>query len=153
MTSSQKQIAQNKKARYNYHIIDTYEAGIVLVGSEVKSCRLGKVSLIDSYARIDKGEIYLVDLHISQYPYSNRFNHDPLRNRKLLLHGREIKRLYGKIRERGQSLIPLKMYFNKRGKVKVEVALVKGKKKYDHRDDIRRRDLKRDAERELKERR
>ena len=150
MTNHQKLIAQNKKARYNYHILDTCEAGIELLGSEVKSCRMGGVNLKDSYARIENGEIYLANAHISPYPYANRFNHDPLRKRKLLLHKREIKKLYGKIRERGQSFICLKIYFNNKGKVKAEMALVRGKKIYDRREDIRKRDLKREAEKELK---
>jgi len=147
---TQKIIAKNKKASHNYQILETIEAGIALLGSEVKSCRLGRVNLKDGYARIENGEIYLVDVHISPYTYANRFNHDPLRKRKLLLHKREIKKLYGKIREKGQSFIPLKFYFNEKGKVKVEMALVKGKKLYDRREEIRRRDIKREVERELK---
>ena len=134
-------------------ILDTYEAGIVLQGSEVKSCRQGGVNLKDSYARIDGSEIFLVNAHISPYTHSNRFNHDPLRRRKLLLHRAEIKKLYGKMRERGQSFVPLKMYFNEKGKVKVQVALVKGKKLHDKRDSLRERDQQREAERALKSRR
>lgn len=148
-----KLIAQNKKARHEYQIIDTYEAGIVLQGSEVKSCRKGAVNLKDSYARIDGTEIFLVNAHISPYSNANRFNHEPLRRRKLLLHRSEIKKLYGKMRERGQSFVPLKMYFNEKGKVKVLVALAKGKKLHDRREDIRRRDVKRETERDLKSRR
>jgi SsrA-binding protein len=148
-----KLIAQNKKARHEYQVIDTYEAGIVLQGSEVKSCRKGAVNLKDSYARIDGTEIFLVNAHISPYSNANRFNHEPLRRRKLLLHRSEIKKLYGKMRERGQSFIPLKMYFNEKGKVKVLVALAKGKKLHDRREDIRRRDVKRETERTLKNRR
>ena len=150
MTKQQKLIAQNKKARYDYHILDTCEAGLVLLGSEVKSCRMGSASLKDSYARIEKGEIYLANIHISPYPYANRLNHDPLRKRKLLFHKREIKKLYGKIRERGQSFIPLGIYFNDKGKIKVEMALARGKKNYDRREDIRKKDLKREAEKDLK---
>lgn len=153
MAPAEKLIARNKKAGYEYHILDTLEAGIVLSGSEVKSCRRGAVTLKDSYARIDNGEIYLVNVHISPYSHANRFNHDPLRRRKLLLHGREIKRLYGKMRERGQSFIPLRFYFNASGRVKVEMALVRGKKLHDKRDSIRDRDLKREAEKALKQRR
>jgi SsrA-binding protein len=148
-----KQIAQNKKARHEYEILDTYEAGIALQGSEVKSCRQGAVNLKDSYARIDGTEIFLVNAHISPYAHANRFNHEPLRRRKLLLHRAEIKKLYGKMRERGQSFVPLKMYFNEKGKVKVLIALVKGKKLHDKRDSIRERDQKRDAERTKKSRR
>jgi SsrA-binding protein len=148
-----KLIAQNKQARREYQILDTYEAGIELQGSEVKSCRQGAVNLKDSYARIDGAEIFLVNAHISPYANANRFNHEPRRRRKLLLHRAEIKKLYGKMRERGQSFVPLKMYFNEKGKVKVQVALAKGKKIHDKRDDIRKRDERRDAERELKSRR
>jgi SsrA-binding protein len=148
-----KLIAQNKKARHEYEILDTYEAGIELQGSEVKSCRQGAVNLKDSYARIDGTEIFLVNAHISPYTHANRFNHEPLRRRKLLLHRAEIKKLYGKMRERGQSFVPLKMYFNEKGKVKVLVALAKGKKTHDKRDDIRKRDQQRDTERALKDRR
>ena len=150
MTTRQKLIAQNKKARHDYHILDTFEAGIVLVGSEVKSCRMGAVNLKDSYARIENGEIYLVNVHISPYPYANRLNHDPMRKRKLLFHKREIKKLYGKIRERGQAFVPIKFYFSPKGKIKVEMALARGKKIHDHREDIRKKDLKREAQRELK---
>ncbi len=143
-------IAQNKKARHDYHILDTFEAGIVLQGSEVKSCRRGAVNLKDSYARIADGEIYIINMHISPYPYANRFNHEPLRKRKLLFHKREIKKLYGKIREKGQSFVPVRIYFNQRGKVKVEMALARGKKLHDRREDIRKKDMKREAEKELK---
>ena len=148
-----KLIAQNKKARHEYEILDTYEAGIELQGSEVKSCRQGGVNLKESYARIDGNEIFLVNAHISPYANANRFNHEPLRRRKLLLHRAEIKKLYGKMRERGQSFVPLKMYFNEKGKVKVQVALVKGKKLHDKRDSLRERDQQREAERALKNRR
>jgi SsrA-binding protein len=153
MAESHKLITQNKKARHDYEVIETVEAGIALQGSEVKSCRKGAVNLKDSYARIDGGEIYLVDTHISPYSHANRFNHDPLRKRKLLLHRREIKKLYGKIREKGQSFVPLRMYFNERGKVKVEMALVHGKKTHDKREDIKKRDQRRETEQALKQRR
>jgi SsrA-binding protein len=153
MAESQKLITQNKKARHDYEVVETMEAGIALQGSEVKSCRKGTVNLKDSYARIDGGEIYLVDTHISPYSHANRFNHDPLRKRKLLLHRREIKKLYGKIREKGQSFVPLRMYFNERGKVKVEMALVHGKKTHDKREDIKKRDQRRETEQALKQRR
>jgi len=148
-----KLIAQNKKARHEYQVLDTYETGIVLQGSEVKSCRQGGVNLKESYARIDGTEIFLVNAHISPYANANRFNHDPLRRRKLLLHRAEIKKLYGKMRERGQSFVPLKMYFNEKGKVKVQVALVKGKKLHDKRDDLRKRDEQRETDRAMKNRR
>ena len=148
-----KLMAQNKKARHEYQVLDTYETGIVLQGSEVKSCRQGGVNLKESYARIDGTEIFLVNAHISPYANANRFNHDPLRRRKLLLHRAEIKKLYGKMRERGQSFVPLKMYFNEKGKVKVQVALVKGKKLHDKRDDLRKRDEQRETDRAMKNRR
>jgi SsrA-binding protein len=147
MKNDRTPIAQNKKARHDYTIEDTLEAGIVLVGSEVKSCRRGAVNLKDSYARIENGEIYLVNAHISPYTHANRFNHEPLRKRKLLFHRNQIKKLYGKIRERGQAFIPLSVYFNARGTVKIEMALVKGKKLHDKREDIRKKDLRREDER------
>jgi len=146
---AEKIICQNRKARHEYHIINTYEAGMALKGSEVKSCRLGRANLKDSYARFKDGEIYLIDTHISPYTYAHQFNHDPLRERKLLFHKSEIKRLYGKIREKGLTLIPLKMYF-KNGKVKVEMAVVKGKRLHDKREDIKRRDLARELEKEFR---
>lgn len=153
MAETQKLITQNKKARHDYEVVETMEAGIALQGSEVKSCRRGAVNLKDSYARIEGGELYLVEAHISPYSHANRFNHDPLRKRKLLLHRREIKKLYGKIRERGQAFVPLRMYFNSRGKVKVEMALAYGKKKHDRREDIKKRDQRRETEQILKQRR
>ena len=142
-------IAQNRKARRDYFIVDEYEAGLVLKGTEVKSLRLGRANLKDSYARIKNGEVFVYQLHIAPYPFAYYDNHDPLRPRKLLLHKHEIKRLYGKVNEKGLSLIPLRLYF-KNGKVKIVVALVKGKRKYDKRDAIRRRDEQRDLNREIK---
>jgi len=144
---AQKLISQNKKARHEYEILETMEAGLMLLGSEVKSCRAGAANLQDSYARFQKGELYLLNAHISPYKFANRFNHEPLRKRKLLLHAREIKKLYGRLREKGQTFIPLRLYFNERGKIKVEMALVRGKKLHDRREDIKKRDLKREAER------
>ena len=146
---AEKLICQNKKARHDYHIISSYEAGIVLRGSEVKSCRAGKANLKDGYGRIKGGEIFLINSHISLYTYAHQLNHDPLRERKLLFHKSEIKKLYGKMRERGLSLIPLKMYF-KNGKVKVEMAVAKGKKLHDKREDIKRKDFAREAERDFR---
>ncbi len=146
---AEKIICHNRKARYEYHSSETYEAGLVLKGSEVKSCRLGRANLKDSYARIKDGELYLLNTHISPYDYAHQFNHDPLRERKLLLHKREIQKLYGKTREKGLSLIPLKMYF-KNGKVKIEMAVAKGKRIYDKREDIKRRDLAREVEKEFR---
>jgi SsrA-binding protein len=146
---AEKIITQNKKARHDFAIVETYEAGMVLAGTEVKSCRLGKVNLKDSYGKIKGGEIFLVNCHISPYDFGNRANHDPLRERKLLFHKQEIRRLYGKVKERGFSLVPLKMYL-KGGRVKVEMALGRGKKAYDKREEIRRRDLKREIQQEFR---
>ena len=145
-----KTICNNKKARHDYFIDETYEAGIVLKGSEIKSCRLGRVSLKDSYAKIKNGELYLTNSHVSPYIYANQFNHDPLRDRKLLLHRQEIKRLIGKIKERGMTLIPLCMYLEN-GKAKVELGLARGKKLYDKRESIKRKTEKRELEKILKE--
>ncbi|MDD5168672.1 MAG: SsrA-binding protein SmpB [Syntrophales bacterium] len=147
--TSEKIIAQNKTARINYFIDDTYEAGIVLVGTEVKSIREGRVNLKDSYALVKDGEVWIHEMHVSPYSHGNRYNHDPLRTRKLLLHNREIKRLYGKSREKGLSLIPLKIYF-KNGKVKVEIGIGRGKKLYDKREDMKLKDDKRDMQRALR---
>lgn len=143
-------IAQNRKVRYDYFIEDELEAGLVLKGTEVKSLRLGKANLKDAYARVKDGEVYLYQMHIGPYPFAYYDNHDPLRPRKLLLHKREIKRLYGKVNEKGFTLVPLKIYF-KDGKVKITLALVKGKRKYDKREAIRRRDEKREMDRARKE--
>ncbi len=146
-----KVIATNRKAYHLYHIVDIYEAGIVLVGTEVKSLREGKVSFKDSYATVEKGEVLLHNLHISPYDQASRFNHDPTRTRKLLLHRGEIKRLLGKTTERGFTLVPLKIYF--KGKVaKVELALAIGKKLFDRRKAIKDREVQRELRRALKER-
>ncbi len=149
-TNHIKIITENKKARHNFFIEETYEAGMVLLGTEVKSLRLGRVNLKDSYARINKGEVFVHQIHISAYPFAYYGNHDPLRKRKLLLHRYEIKKLYGKVNEKGFSLIPLKIYFQN-GKAKLTLALAKGKRKYDKRESIRRRDEQRDLERSKKE--
>ena len=142
-------VCQNKTARLNYEITDTFEAGIVLVGTEVKSLREGRANLKDSYALVHEGEVYLHDLHISPYNFGNRCNQDPLRVRKLLLHKGEIRRLYGRTREKGFSLIPIKMYF-KNGRVKIEIGLGRGKKLYDKREDLKRREADRDIERHFR---
>ena len=142
-------IAENKKARFNYHIEDTYEAGMSLLGTEVKALRMGKANLTDSYARIKNGEVFVHQMNISPYPFAYYGNHDPLRVRKLLLHKHEIKRLYAKSNEKGYSLIPLRIYF-KDGKVKMALALAKGKHAYDKREAIKRRDEKRDLDRQRK---
>ncbi|MGB3862120.1 MAG: SsrA-binding protein SmpB [Candidatus Aminicenantaceae bacterium] len=143
-------IAKNKKAFFNYEILETFETGISLVGSEVKSIREGRISLKESYAEIKEGEVFLVNCHVSPYEASNRFNHEPLRERKLLLHRREIKRLTGKIKERGLTLVPTKVQINDKGKVKVELALAKGKRVYQKRETIRERDRDREMQTELK---
>lgn len=142
-------VAENRKARRDYFIVDQYESGMVLTGTEVKSLRLGRANLKDSYARIKDGEVFVYQLHIAPYPFAYYDNHDPLRPRKLLLHKHEIKRLYGKINEKGHTLVPIRIYF-KNGKVKILLALVKGKRKYDKREAIRRRDEQRDLDRESK---
>ncbi|RLC14773.1 MAG: SsrA-binding protein [Deltaproteobacteria bacterium] len=142
-------VTENKKARFNYFIIDEYEAGMVLLGTEVKSLRIGRGHLKDSYARIRKGEVFVHQMHIGPYPFAYHENHEPLRTRKLLLHKHEIKRLIGKINEKGLALIPLRIYF-KEGKAKMSLGLAKGKRSYDKRESIRRQDEKRDMERERK---
>lgn len=144
-------VAQNKKAYHDYFIEDTYEAGIVLKGTEIKSIRAGRVNLKDSYARIEKGEVFLHNMHISPYEQGNRYNHDPLRTRKLLLHRAQINKLIGETKEAGYSLIPTKLYL-KNGFAKVELALAKGKKKYDKREDMKRKEAQRDIERAFRER-
>ena len=147
--SAQKLIASNKTARLNYDIGDTYEAGMVLSGTEVKALRAGKANLKDSYAVVKDDEVYLREMHISHYDHGNRFNHEPLRPRTLLLHKREIRKLYGKSREKGLALVPLKLYF-KNGKVKVEIGIGKGKKLYDRREDIKEREERRTLARDFK---
>jgi SsrA-binding protein len=137
-------IAQNKKARHDYLIVDTYECGVVLMGTEVKSLRLGRASLVDGFATIDDGEVYLHNVHIPEYAFGSWTNHTPRRVRKLLLHKGEILRLIGKTKESGLTLVPLSLYFTE-GKVKVELALARGKKSYDKRQDL----AKRDADREI----
>jgi SsrA-binding protein len=142
-------VCKNKRAWHEYEILETLEAGMVLVGTEVKSLREGRVNLKDAYAKVSDGEVLLVEAHISPYSHGNIANHDPLRQRKLLLHRREIHRLGGKVRERGLTLIPLQIYFVK-GRAKVELGLAKGKRLYDKRAAIKKRDEGRDLMRELK---
>jgi SsrA-binding protein len=145
-----KVITKNRKAFFDYHIEETIEAGIVLTGNEIKSIRLGRVNLKDSFARIMNGEVYLLNMHISPYNMADGFSHeDPERRRKLLLHRREIKRLIGKTRVKGFTLVPTKLYF-KRGKVKVEIALGRGKTHYDKRESIKRKESDREMERAMK---
>ena len=146
-TDGIKTLTENRKARHDYFIHDTYEAGIALTGTEAKSLRAGKANLRDSYAQIDKqAEVYLHNLHISPYEAGNRFNHEPLRVRKLLLHRAEINKLLGKVKEKGYTLVPLKIYML-RGKVKVAIGLATGKKLYDKRHDQAEKDAKREIER------
>ncbi len=142
-------IANNKKAYHDYFIEDTYEAGIELAGTEVKSLRMGKCSIKESNIQIEKGEVFVYGMHISPYEKGNIFNKDPLRIRKLLLHGYEIRKIEGKIREKGYTLVPLKVYF-KGSLVKVEIGIAKGKKLYDKRQDIAKKDQRREAERDFK---
>lgn len=150
MPEGVKVIAQNKKARHDYFIEDTYEAGISLAGTEVKSIRLGKVNLKDSYAQVKNGEMMLCNMHVSPYEKGNIFNKDPMRERRLLLHRSEISRLNGLVTQKGFSLVPLSLYL-KKGMVKVEIAVVRGKKLYDKREDIATRDAERDMQRHVKD--
>jgi SsrA-binding protein len=143
-------IAKNKKAFFSYDLLETFEAGISLLGSEVKSIREGQISLKESYAEVKGGEVFLLNCHISPYDAANRFNHEPRRNRKLLLHSREIKRLSGKIKEKGLTLVPTKVLINAKGKVKVEISLAKGKRTYQKKEVIKERDHEREMRAELK---
>lgn len=147
-----KLVANNKKAYHDYFIEETYEAGIVLTGTEIKSVRQGRVSIKESYAKIEKGELILYGMNISPYEQGNRYNVDPLRPRKLLLHKQEIRKLIGYTTMKGLTLVPLRMYINEEGRAKVEVAAARGKKNYDKREDIAKRDAKRDMDRKMKER-
>lgn len=151
ITRGEKIVAQNKKAFHDYHIEDRYEAGVVLTGTEIKSIRGGKVNMRDSFAQIRRGEAFLHNMHISPYEQGNRYNHEPLRTRKLLLNRGEINRLIGMIKEKGYTLVPLKVYL-KNGLAKVEIALAKGKKDYDKRESIKQRDAKREIQKAIKER-
>ena len=147
-----KVVCQNKKARYDYQILEVIEAGMVLLGTEVKSLRQGRANLKDSYARVKDGELFLMQSHISPYSHAYYDNHDPDRARKLLVHKREIKRLQGKTQEKGLTLIPLKIYF-KDGKAKVELGLARGKRTYDKRETLKRKTEQRELERAIKDRR
>ena len=147
--TEKKLIANNKKAYHDYFILEKYEVGLVLHGTEVKSLRMGKCSIKESFIRVEDGEMYIYGMHISPYEKGNIFNKDPLRVRKLLLHSYEIRKIEGKIREKGYTLVPLKVYF-KGSLVKVEMGVAKGKKLYDKRDDIAKKDQKREAQREFK---
>lgn len=147
-----KRITANRRAKHEYHVVDTYEAGIVLKGMEVKSLREGKVSLQDSYAKVENGEMFLYDAHIGQYSHSTSTKYVPKRRRKLLLNKREIRRLFGKTQQSGFTLVPLSMYFAQNGFAKVSLALARGKHAYDKREDMKKQSLKRDLAVALKER-
>ncbi len=147
----EKVLSFNRQAAHNYHLEDRFEAGIALTGTEVKSARDGRINLRDAYANVKNNEVWLLNSHISPYSHGNIYNHDPLRERKLLLHRDEIRRLIGKVRERGYTLIPTKMYL-KTGRIKVEVALAKGKKDYDKRETERRREQEKEARAAVRER-
>ena len=144
-------VAQNRKARFNFHIGETFEAGIALTGSEVKSLRSGKATIAKSYADARAGEIWLVNANIPEYPQAGRFNHEPKRPRKLLLHQRQINRLVGAVEREGMTIVPLKLYFNKRGRAKVEIALARGKKLHDKRDTEKKRDWQRERGRLMRQ--
>lgn len=144
-------IVTNKKAAYDYFILSKYEAGIVLQGSEIKSVRNHAVNLKDSYVVIKNQEVFILNMHIAEYSHGNLFNHDPFRTRKLLLHKKEILKMQLKIKQEGFTLIPTKLYFNEKGKVKVEIALAKGKKLYDKRETIKQREQKRELQKNYKQ--
>ena len=147
----QKIAAENRRARFDYHIDDTLEAGIQLQGTEVKSLRAGEGTIAESYAELRDGQVWLVNSNIPEFSHGNRFNHEPRRPRKLLLHEREIERLTGAVERKGMTLVPLSIYFNSRGKAKVELALAKGKQAHDKRQSIKERDWKRDKARLMRE--
>ena len=150
--AAQKNIAENRKAFHDYHILETFETGIVLLGTEVKSIREGRVNLRDSYARTENGEVFVYNIHIQPYSHRGYADHDPLRRRKLLLHAIEIRKVIGKVLEKGMTLVPLRMYF-KNGRVKLALGLAKGKKMYDKRETIKRRDTDRETRAAVKARR
>lgn len=150
MGRDQRTVAENRKAFHDYFVEETVEAGLVLTGTEVKSIRLGRVNLRDSFVRVEGGEAFLFNCHIAPYEQGNRWNHEPYRNRKLLLHKGEIRELLAKTREKGYTLVPLRMYFDEHGRAKIQVAIARGKKAYDKRDTIHRRDAERQIERALK---
>ena len=149
---AQTSIAENRKAFHDFHMLETFEAGMVLLGTEVKAIREGRVNLRDSFARVEGGEVYLYNVHISPYSHRGYADHEPLRRRKLLLHRNEILKLVGKTVEKGMTLVPVRMYF-KNGRVKVAVSLAKGKKEYDKRETIKKRDTDRETRAAVKERR
>ena len=147
-----KVVANNRKAKHEYFLLDTFEAGIVLKGSEIKSIRAGQLSLAQAYVSVENGEAWLINAHIAPYDQASHFNHDPLRKRKLLLHRKQIKKLHENVRQKGETIVPLRVYL-KDGKAKVEIALAKGKKHYDERAEIAKRDAQREMDRNYKQRR
>jgi SsrA-binding protein len=147
-----KTVAENRKARFDYFIEDKFEAGIALTGTEVKSLRFGEGSIVESFAEIRGGECWLVNANVPEFSHGNRFNHEPKRARKLLLHEREINKMHGAVNREGMTLVPLSIYFNARGRAKVELALAKGKKEHDKRDTIKARDWKREQGRLMRDR-
>ncbi|MCY0880402.1 MAG: SsrA-binding protein SmpB [Firmicutes bacterium] len=151
MARQERAITENRQARHNYFIDEVIEAGLVLTGTEVKSLRLGRVNLRDSFARIQNGEVFLFNCHIAPYDHGNRWNHEPYRDRKLLLHKKQIRELMGKVKQQGLTLVPLKMYFDEKGRAKVALALARGKKVYDKRQTIAARDAARHIDRALKQ--
>ena len=144
-------IVRNKRARHDYEILDTWEAGLVLTGTEVKALRDGRANLTDAFGIVNEGEVYLLNLHIGAYGHGNVFNHDPTRTRKLLVHKREIRRMIGAVERQGLTLVPLDLYF-KRGRVKTRIALARGKQKHDKREDLKKRDAEREIARVLRSR-
>lgn len=146
--AARKILARNKKALHEYHVVDSWEAGIVLTGPEVKSIRAGKASLAEAFARIDRGEVWLYDMHVSPYDPASLWNTDPVRPRKLLLHAREIRKLIGATKEKGLTLVPLELY-TAHGLIKVQIALVRGKKLHDKREDLKRKDAEREMRRAM----
>ena len=152
MKSSARTVAVNKHVSHDYTIIEKFEAGLALQGSEVKSIREGRISLKESYAEVKNGEVFLVKCHVSPYEAANIFNHEPLRDRKLLLHRREIKRLAGKTQERGLTMVPMRVLISDRGKIKLELALVRGKREYEKREALKKRDTDREIRAEIKKR-
>lgn len=146
-----KTVAENRRARFDYHIEDVYEAGIALTGTEVKSLRFGEGSIAESYAEVRNGEVWLVNANIPEFSHGNRFNHEPKRPRKLLLNEREISKMFGAVERKGMTLVPLSVYFNSRGRAKVELALARGKQTHDKRAGIKERDWKRDKARLMRD--
>ena len=153
MSGHERSVAENRRARFDYEIIERFEAGLVLSGTEVKSLRLGHANLRDSHGLVRDGECWIVNMHIPRYEQGNRWNHDPDRSRKLLLHRREIRELEAQVKQRGFTLVPLRIYFDERGRAKVELALARGRKNYDKREVIARRDADRRMARAIRERR